>query len=95
MGKAAQLSQRDKLVTQIIDDLKSYGVENEVLALDSWDPALVEGFEKRNVSLVPAMELMYQARKIKSRPRCRERPNRKPTGALIGFPEGNPSNEYH
>ena len=66
MGKSAQLAQRDKLVTQIMDDMKDYGVANETLALDVWDPVLVEGFQSKGVQLVSAAELMLQARKIKN-----------------------------
>jgi len=66
MGKEAQLAQRDKLVTQIMDDMKDYGVTNERLAIDIWDPVLVEGFQNKGIELVPATELMFQARKIKN-----------------------------
>jgi Xaa-Pro aminopeptidase len=66
MGKAAQMAQRDKLVTQIMDDLKAYGVSNETLAIDVWDPGLLEGFQSKNVKVIPGTELMFQARKIKN-----------------------------
>jgi Xaa-Pro aminopeptidase len=66
MGKAAQLAQRDKLVTQIMDDMKDYGVANETLAIDVWDPGLVEGFQNKGVKITPATELMFEARKIKN-----------------------------
>ncbi len=66
MGKAAHLEQRDKLVTQIIDDMKDYGVGKETLAIDVWDPGLIEGFENKGVKIVPAAELMFEARKIKN-----------------------------
>ena len=43
MGRSAHLAQRDKLVTQIMDDMKAYGVANEILAIDAWDPGLIRG----------------------------------------------------
>jgi Xaa-Pro aminopeptidase len=66
MGKSAHLAQRDKLVQQIVDDMKAYGVANETLAIDVWDPGLVEGFQSKGVKLIPAAELMFEARKIKN-----------------------------
>jgi len=66
MGKSAHLAQRDKLITQIMDDMKACGVANETLAIDAWDPGLVEGFEAKGVNVIPATELMFQARKIKN-----------------------------
>ena len=50
----------------IVDDLKDYGVANETLAIDVWDPGLVEGFQNKGMKLVPATELMFEARKIKN-----------------------------
>lgn len=67
MGRSAHLAQRDKLVTQIIDDLRDYGVANEVLAIDVWDPGLVEGFQSKGIRVIPATELMFEARKIKNK----------------------------
>jgi len=67
MGKEASVRQRDKMVNQIMDDLKEAGVKNERLALDTWDPGLVEGFSKRGIELVPALDLMLEARMIKNR----------------------------
>ena len=66
MGRSAQQAQREKLLTQIIDDLKDYGVAKETLALDVWDPGLVEGFQSKGIKLIPAQELMFEARKIKN-----------------------------
>lgn len=67
MGPNYNEVQRDKLVKQIIDDLKEYGVEKEVLALDTWDPALVEGFQKAGMKVSPIGSLlMLEARKIKN-----------------------------
>ena len=53
-------------VDEIMDDMKAYGVANETLAIDAWDPGLVEGFEAKGVKVIPATELMFQARKIKN-----------------------------
>ena len=47
MGRSAHAAQRDKLITQIMDDLKAYGVGKETLALDVWDPGLIEGFQNK------------------------------------------------
>lgn len=66
MGREAQIAQRNKLITQIMDDLKEYGVAKEVIALDVWDPSLLEGFHDKGVKVIPATELMFQARKIKN-----------------------------
>ncbi len=66
MGRSAQQAQRDKLVTQIMDDMKAYGVGKETLAIDVWDPGLIEGFQDKGVKVIPATELMFQARKIKN-----------------------------
>ncbi|MFZ0942862.1 MAG: hypothetical protein WAN54_03080, partial [Syntrophobacteraceae bacterium] len=66
MGKSAHLAQRDKLVQQIVDDLKAYGVANETVAIDVWDPGLLEGFQSKGIKLVPATEVMLLARKIKN-----------------------------
>ncbi|MGA7493994.1 MAG: Xaa-Pro peptidase family protein [Syntrophobacteraceae bacterium] len=66
MGKSAHLAQRDKLVQQIVDDLKAYGVANETVAIDVWDPGLLEGFQSKGIKLIPATEIMLQARKIKN-----------------------------
>ena len=66
MGKSAHLAQRNKLVTQIVDDLKDYGVAKETMAIDVWDPGLIEGFQNKGIKLIPAAELMFEARKIKN-----------------------------
>ena len=66
MGRSAHAAQRDKLITQIMDDLKAYGVAKETLALDVWDPGLIEGFQNKGVKVIPAAELMFEARKIKN-----------------------------
>ena len=66
MGRDAQLAQRDKLVTQIIDDMKDCGVANEVLALDGGDSSLIEGFQSKGVRVTPITSLMFEARKIKN-----------------------------
>jgi len=68
MGKEAQRRQREKFVKQIIDDLKSYGMHKEPLALDFADPGIVEAFEAAGVKVsLVGQELMFQARKIKNR----------------------------
>jgi len=68
MGAQAQAAQREKLTRQIADDLKSYGLANEVLALDFWDPGLVDSFQKLGIKASPkGMELMLMARKNKNR----------------------------
>jgi len=66
MGPKASIMQRDKMVRQIMDDLKEYGVAKERLALDTWDPGLVEAFTKAGVKLVPGLDIMLDARKIKN-----------------------------
>jgi len=66
MGPKASIQQRDKMVRQILDDLKDYGVAKERLALDTWDPGLVEAFTKAGVKLVPGLDIMLDARKIKN-----------------------------
>ena len=66
MGRSGHQAQRDKLVTQIIDDLKEYGVAKETLAMDVWDPGLIEGFQAKGIKVVPATELMFDARSIKN-----------------------------
>jgi len=66
MGPKASIMQRDKMVRQIMDDLKEYGVAKERLALDTWDPGLVEAFTKAGIKLVPGLDIMLDARKIKN-----------------------------
>ncbi len=67
MGPEAHIAQRNKLVKQIVDDLKANGVAKEILALDVWDPGLVEGFQKAGIKVSPlGMELMLMARKNKN-----------------------------
>jgi len=67
MGPNHYLVQRDKFVQQIIHDLKEYGVDKEILALDTWDPGLVEGFERAGIRVSPVgATLMLEARKIKN-----------------------------
>jgi len=68
IGREAQKAQSDKLIKQVVDDLKSYGMDKEPLALDVPDPGLIEGFQNAGikVSLV-GQELMFHARKIKNR----------------------------
>ncbi len=68
IGPDAQSAQRKKFVTQIIDDLKSYGVEKEVLALDVADPGIVAAFEEAGIKVsLRGQEMMFHARKIKNR----------------------------
>lgn len=67
MGRSAHEAQRDKLVTQIVDDLNDYGVAKEALAIDVWDPGLIEGFQSKGIRVIPATELMFEARKIKNK----------------------------
>ena len=68
IGPDAQKVQRDKLIKQIVDDLKSYGMDKEVLALDVADPGLIEGFQAAGIKVSPkGQELMFHARKIKNR----------------------------
>tara|TARA_B100000315_G_scaffold255570_1_gene299235 strand:- start:275 stop:1471 length:1197 start_codon:yes stop_codon:yes gene_type:complete len=68
IGPDAQSAQRKKFVTQIIDDLKSYGVEKEVLALDVADPGIVAAFEAAGIKVsLRGQEMMFHARKIKNR----------------------------
>jgi Xaa-Pro aminopeptidase len=54
------------MVKQIMNDLKEYGVEKERLALDTWDPGLVEGFTNAGLKLVPGLDIMLEARKLKN-----------------------------
>jgi len=68
IGREAQAMQRKKLVNQIIDDLKSYGMEKETLALDVADPGIVEEFKKAGIKVsLAGQEIMFQARKVKNR----------------------------
>lgn len=68
IGPDAQREQRDKLVKQIVDDLRSYGIDKGVLALDVSDPVLIEGLQDAGVRVsLRGQELMFQARKIKNR----------------------------
>lgn len=67
MGKGAHEMQRDKLVQQIANDLEEYGDPNETLALDFWDPGLIEGFENEGIDVTPiGSDIMSQARRIKN-----------------------------
>jgi len=68
LGPEAQKAQRDKLVKQIVDDLKTCGVDKEALALDFWDIGLVEGLQNAGIKVSPVgVQLMLNARKIKNR----------------------------
>ena len=68
IGPEAQKMQRDKLIKQVVDDLKSYGMDKEVLALDVPDPGLIEGFQTAGIKVsLKGQELMFHARKIKNR----------------------------
>ena len=68
MGPAAQKQQRDKFVTQIVDDLKSYKMDKEPLAVDFADPGLIEAFKAAGIKVsLAGQELMFHARKIKNR----------------------------
>ncbi|NQU13160.1 MAG: aminopeptidase P family protein [Desulfobacteraceae bacterium] len=68
IGRDAQKAQRDKFVKQIVDDLKSYGLEKEPLALDFSDPGIIQGFEDAGIKVsLAGQELMFHARKIKNR----------------------------
>lgn len=68
IGVDAQKVQRDKLIKQIADDLRSYGMDKEPLALDVPDPGLIEGFQDAGIKVsLKGQELMFHARKIKNR----------------------------
>jgi len=68
IGRDAQKAQRAKFVKQIVDDLKSYGLEKEPLALDFSDPGIIQGFEDAGIKVsLAGQELMFHARKIKNR----------------------------
>jgi len=68
IGPEAQKMQRDKFVKQIVDDLKSYGMDKEVLAIDVPDPGLIEGFQNAGIKMsLKGQEMMFHARKIKNR----------------------------
>lgn len=68
IGPEAQKMQRDKIIKQIVDDLKSYGMDKEVLALDVPDPGLIEGFQGAGIKMsLKGQELMFYARKKKNR----------------------------
>ncbi len=67
MGKASWEKQRAKFCEQIVGDMKEAGVAKETLALDTWDPGLVEEFTRLGVKVVPAgADVMLNARKIKN-----------------------------
>ncbi len=67
MGRVSWENQRRKFVEQIAGDLKEAGVEKEILALDTWDPGLVEEFTRVGLRVAPlGAEIMLQARKIKN-----------------------------
>jgi len=68
IGPDAQKKQREKFITQIVDDLKSYGMDKEPLALDFADPGIIQGFEDKGIKVsLAGQELMFQARKNKNR----------------------------
>jgi len=68
IGPDAQKKQRDKFIRQIVDDLRSYGMDKEPLALDVLDPGIIQGFEDAGIKVSFAgQELMFHARKIKGR----------------------------
>jgi Xaa-Pro aminopeptidase len=68
MGKASWELQRKKFCDQIADDLKANGVGKDPLALDTWDPGLVEEFTRIGIKVVPlGAHIFLQARKIKNR----------------------------
>ena len=68
LGPEARKAQTEKLVIQIVDDLKSYNMDKEVLALDFWDLGVVQGLQNAGIKVSPVgVELMLHARKIKNR----------------------------
>lgn len=67
MGKESWERQRKKFCQQIAADLKEAGVAKELLALDTWDPGLVEEFGRIGIKVAPlGAEVMLNARKIKN-----------------------------
>jgi Xaa-Pro aminopeptidase len=66
MGKSAHVAQRDKLVTHIMDNMKAYEAARETLAKDVWDRGPIEGLQAEGVKVIPAAELMFEARKIQN-----------------------------
>jgi len=68
IGPEAQQMQRDKFVKQVVDDLKSYGMDKEVMAIDVPDPGLIEGFQNAGIKMsLKGQEIMFHARKLKNR----------------------------
>ncbi len=67
MGVGAHAMQRDKMVQQIVDDVRDAGVGQELLAVDTWDLGLVEGLQRAGLQVSPiGYDLMLDARKIKN-----------------------------
>lgn len=66
MGPHAWETQRRKMVAQIVGDMEEAGVGGERLALDAWDPTLVDSFERAGVTIVSGAQIMWEARKIKN-----------------------------
>jgi len=68
IGPDAQKAQRKKFIRQIVNDLKSYGMDKEPLALDFSDPGIIEGLQDAGIKVsLAGQELMFQARKNKNR----------------------------
>jgi len=68
IGPDAQNAQRGKMIKQVVDDLKSYGMDKELLAIDVGDPGLIEGFKNAGIKVSNrGQEIMFHARKIKNR----------------------------
>jgi Xaa-Pro aminopeptidase len=67
MGITSWEKQRKKFCEQIANDLKESGVAKEILALDTWDPGLVEEFTRIGIKVAPrGQEVMLNARRIKN-----------------------------
>ncbi|MDR7485750.1 MAG: Xaa-Pro peptidase family protein [Armatimonadota bacterium] len=61
--------QTDKLVQQVMLDMRDAGLhpQRDVLALDTYDPVLIEAFQRAGVKVNPeGGQLMLEARKIKN-----------------------------
>jgi Xaa-Pro aminopeptidase len=67
MGPNAYETQKNKLVRQIVGDLKDLGLDKQPLAIDTYDPGLIEGFRKEGIEVdVSGGMMMLHARKIKN-----------------------------
>lgn len=66
MGPHAWETQRRKMVAQIAGEMAEAGLSGERLAIDAWDPTLVDAFQRAGIEVVSGTSVMWEARKLKN-----------------------------